>query len=124
MDLSETSSAIGLSGNVLLAISTFPDIEVARRIARELVETRIVACANIGNPAESIYRWQEKVEANNETLVLFKFAAERYPDFEKRLRELHPYEIPEIIALPLTQASQPYLDWVRANSLAVTTDCS
>ena len=122
MDLPETRPAIGLSGAVLLAISTFPDIEIARRIARELVETRIVACANLGNPVESIYRWQEKVETNNETLVIFKFAAERYPDFEKRLRELHPYEVPEIIAFPLTKGSQTYLDWVRPNAPSSTTD--
>ena len=122
--MSETSPATGLKCEVLLAISTFPDIETARRIARELVETRIVACANIINPVESIYRWQEKIEVGNETLVLFKFAAERYPDFEKRLRELHPYEVPEVIAYPLTQGSQTYLDWVRANSLAVTANRS
>src|SRR5438309_7670111 len=96
----------------LLVLSTFPDAEAARRIARELVNEKFAACANILPAIESIYRWQAKLEQSAEVLVLFKTAAQRYPEFEAKLKELHPYDVPEIIATPITAGSQEYLRWV------------
>src|SRR5215212_4410076 len=95
-----------------LAFSTFPDAETARRIARELVNEKLVACANILPPVESIYRWQGKLEQSTEVLVLFKLSAARYPEFEAKLKELHPYDVPEIVAAPIAAGLEAYLAWV------------
>ena len=101
-----------MSEEVLLVLSTFPDVEAARRISRQLVEERCAACANILPQVESIYWWGKKVESGNEALVLFKTSAERYAALETTLRQLHPYEVPEIIALPLGAGLPEYLEWV------------
>ena len=97
---------------ILVVLSTFPDAETARRIAEKLVAENLAACANITTQIESVYRWQGKIETGKEALVLFKLTTDRYPAFEKELKGLHPYEIPEIIALPVTHGSTEYLRWV------------
>jgi periplasmic divalent cation tolerance protein len=102
----------------LLVLSTFPDAATARRIARQLVEEKCAACANLLPPVESIYWWEGKVENGNEMLVLFKTTAERYPAFETTLRQLHPYDVPEIIAFGMEQGSPEYLRWVSENCAA------
>lgn len=105
-----------MADEVLLALSTFPDIETARRIARQLVTENFVACANIIPAIESIYRWQGKVEEGNETLVLFKTAAARSAAFQEKLKSLHPYDVPEIICLCIADGSPEYLRWVVEHS--------
>lgn len=105
-----------MADEILLAFSTFPDLETARRIARQLVAENFAACANIVPSVESIYRWQGKLEQGNETLVLFKTAAARYPAFQEKLKSLHPYDVPEIIACPVDMAWPEYLRWVIASS--------
>jgi len=97
---------------VLLALSTFPDIETARRIARQLVTENFAACANIIPAIESIYRWKEKIETSAETLVYFKLSEERQSSFQEKLRSLHPYEVPEIIFFPIASGLPEYLRWV------------
>ena len=97
---------------ILLAFSTFPDVETARRIARDLVTENFAACANIIPSIESIYRWQGKMEQGNETLVLFKTTAARFAAFQDKLKSLHPYDVPEIIACPVDRALPEYLRWV------------
>ena len=104
-----------MSEEVLLVLSTFPDVEIARRISRQLVEERCAACANILPQVESIYWWEGKVESGNETLVLFKTSADRYAALETTLRQLHPYEVPEIVAVPLDAGLPEYLSWVARN---------
>jgi Uncharacterized protein involved in tolerance to divalent cations len=99
----------------LVVLSTFPDAETARRIAEKLVEKKLAACANITVQVESVYRWKEKIETGKEALVLFKLTADRYAAFEKGLKALHPYEVPEIIALSVTRGSAEYLRWVSEN---------
>src|SRR3984893_4736418 len=101
-----------MGDEVLLALSTFPDLETARRIARQLVTENFAACANIISAIESIYRWQRKVESGDEVLALFKLAASRYSEFETKLRALHPYEVPEIIACKIDHGLPEYLSWV------------
>jgi periplasmic divalent cation tolerance protein len=105
-----------MADEVLLAFSTFPDIETARRIAGQLVTENFAACANLIPAIESIYRWQGKVEQGNETLVLFKTAAARYPAFQEKLKSLHPYDVPEIFACPVDEALPEYLRWVLDSS--------
>ncbi len=100
---------------ILLVLSTFPDAKTARQIAKKLVEQKFAACANITTPIESIYRWQGKIETGKETLVFFKLAAKRYQAFEKMLCSLHPYEVPEIVALRVTRGLPDYLSWVAEN---------
>lgn len=100
----------------LLALSTFPDQEIARKIVRALVEKRLVACGNILPGIESIYRWKGKIESGSETLVLFKLSASNYEAFERELLSLHPYDVPELIAFPIERGSSHYLQWIAKNS--------
>ena len=104
-----------MTEETLLACSTFPEIETARRIARQLVTESLAACANIFPAVESIYRWQDKVENAQETLVFFKTTAARYAAFQDRLKSLHPYEVPEIICLRIADGLPEYLRWVAEN---------
>jgi periplasmic divalent cation tolerance protein len=104
-----------MAKKILLALSTFPDAQIARRISNQLVSERFVACANILPAIESIYRWKEKIESGNETLVLFKLSEDRQSAFQDKLRSLHPYDIPEIIFVPVTGGLPEYLQWVAEN---------
>ena len=96
----------------VIAFSTFPDAETARKISRELVNSALVACANIMPAAESIYYWKEKIETSVESLVIFKLPAARYSEFESRLRALHPYDVPEVVRLNIAGGSADYLRWI------------
>jgi periplasmic divalent cation tolerance protein len=96
----------------LLALSTFPDVETARRISNELVVGKFAACANVLPGIESIYRWKGKTETANETLVFFKLSEDRESAFQEKLRSLHPYEVPEIIFVPISGGLSEYLRWV------------
>ena len=100
---------------VLLALSTFPDAEIARRISNQLVSERFAACANILPSVESIYRWKDKIESGNETLVLFKLSEDRQSAFQDKLRSLHPYDVPEIIFVSIVSGLTDYLQWVSEN---------
>jgi periplasmic divalent cation tolerance protein len=104
-----------MAEKVLLALSTFPDQETARRISNELVTKKLAACANILPGVESIYRWKEKIESGNETLVLFKLSEDRQSAFQEKLRSLHPYDVPEIIFVPISSGLPEYLRWVTEN---------
>jgi periplasmic divalent cation tolerance protein len=97
---------------ILLALSTFPDTEIARRISNQLVSERFAACANIFSSVESIYRWNEKIESGSETFVFFKVSENRQSAFQHKLRSLHPYDVPEIIFVPVTSGLPEYLRWV------------
>src|SRR5690349_20702163 len=97
---------------ILVALSTFPDAETARRISNQLVTERFAACANILPPVESIYRWKDKIESGNETLVFFKVGQDLQPAFQDKLRSLHPYDVPEINFIPITNGLPEYLRWV------------
>ena len=100
---------------VVLALSTFPDRETAQRISNQLVTDKFAACANILPSVESIYRWKEKIESGNETLVFFKLSEDRQSAFQDKLRSLHPYDVPEIIFVPVASGLTDYLQWVVRN---------
>ena len=104
-----------MADTMLLALSTFPDAEIARHISNRLVSERFAACANMLPAVESIYRWKENVENANETLVLFKLREDRQSAFQDKLRSLHPYEVPEIIFVPVSSGLPEYLRWVADN---------
>ena len=101
-----------MAEKILLALSTFPDRETAQRISNQLVTEKFAACANILPAIESIYRWKDKIETGNETLVFFKLSEDRQSAFQDKLRSLHPYEIPEIIFFPISSGLPEYLGWV------------
>ena len=100
---------------ILLALSTFPDAETARRISNELVAGKLAACANILSNLESIYTWEGKIGTANETLVFFKLREDRQAAFQEKLQSLHPYEVPEIIFIQLAGGLPDYLRWVADN---------
>jgi len=100
---------------ILLALSTFPDTETARRISNELVAGKFAACANILSNLESIYTWKGKIERADETLVFFKLREDRQAAFQEKLQSLHPYEVPEIIFVQLAGGLPDYLRWVADN---------
>ena len=101
-----------MTNDLLLAISTFPDRATAERIVRTLLEKRLIACGNILPEISSLYRWKETIESSAETLVLFKLPSETYESFEKEVRSLHPYEVPEIIACKIERGLPDYLRWL------------
>jgi periplasmic divalent cation tolerance protein len=104
-----------MANKVLLALSTFPDRDTAQRISNQLVTEKFAACANILPAVESIYRWEGKIETGNETLVFFKVSEDRQSVFQEKLRSLHPYEVPEIIFIPVSSGLPDYLRWVAEN---------
>lgn len=98
-----------------VVFTTVPSAEVGRSIARALVEAGEAACVQLLGPLESVYVWQGAVETSAEQLLLVKTTAAAYPAVEARIRSLHPYEVPQIVALPAAAASAPYLQWVLSS---------
>ena len=95
---------------------TAPDTDVAGRIANTLVDEKLVACANILPGLRSIYRWEGKRCDEAEVLCLMETRLDLFPALRDRIATLHPYQVPEIIALPLAAGSAPYLDWIRQST--------
>ena len=101
----------------LLIITNCPDEETANAIALAAVEAKLAACVNILPRVQSIYRWQGGVESATEIPLLIKSTAASYPALEALIRERHPYDVPEIIALPVARGLPAYLDWVAAETM-------
>jgi periplasmic divalent cation tolerance protein len=101
---------------LLLALSTVGKAEDAERIARALVEGGLAACVNVVPAVTSYYRWKGRLERDEERLLVIKTRADRLDALRRALVELHPYELPELIALPIEAGHAPYLEWVSANS--------
>jgi periplasmic divalent cation tolerance protein len=100
----------------LLVITNVPDRAVAERLAELLIEKQLAACVNILAPCRSVYRWKGAVQHDEEHPMLIKTTAERYAALEQALRSGHPYELPEIIAVPIERGLPAYLDWVAAET--------
>lgn len=98
--------------NVLLCLCACPDRAVAERIAETLVGERLAACVNVLPGVRSVYRWQDTVERDDEVLLLIKSAPARLEALTARIVALHPYELPEVIAVESAGGLRPYLDWV------------
>ena len=97
---------------IRLVLTTFATAEDAAKAVRILVDEQIIACGTILPGGRSIYRWKDAIEDSEEAVVLLKTSAERFAVLEKRLREIHPYETPEIVALDPTAVSKDYADWL------------
>jgi periplasmic divalent cation tolerance protein len=102
--------------NQIVTFCTVPDREAGERIAAALVEERLAACVNLIPGLTSIYRWQGKVEKAAECLLVIKTTAARFEALKARIKALHPYETPEIIAVPITHGDNAYLNWLTENS--------
>ena len=100
------------SSPVRVAISTAPDADTGARIAQALVEERLAACVNVVPGIRSIYRWQGAIEDEQEVLLVIKTHAERMTALAERLCALHPYDVPELLALPVETGLAPYLQWL------------
>lgn len=95
-----------------IILCTCPDLATAERIAETVVGERLAACVNIVPGLTSIYRWEGQTRRDIELLLLIKTPPAAYPRLEARIRELHPYQVPEIIALPIQAGSAAYLNWI------------
>ena len=97
----------------VLVLCTCPDRVTALDLAGALVERRLAACVNVTSPVTSVYLWKGEVEGSDEHLLLIKTTAQRYPDLQAEIRSRHPYELPEIVAIPIQQGLTDYLQWVE-----------
>lgn len=100
----------------LLVLSTCPGSITAKNIAQCVVDEKLAACVNIVPDVHSYFRWLNKVDTANEYLLIMKTTADRYPQLEKRIRAIHQYELPEIIAVPIHAGLTGYLDWITTNT--------
>ncbi len=98
--------------DVQIVFCTVPDPETGQRIAERLVEYRLAACVNLLPGLKSVYRWKGELCTDTEILLMIKSGTADYADLEAAIRELHPYELPEIIAVPLSNGLPEYLEWV------------
>src|SRR5687767_14162553 len=104
-----------MDGDVLIILCTFRGAEQARQIGTALVERQLAACVNLLPNLESIYRWDDQLQTTSEVLAIFKTSRAVFPLLEKALTELHPYEVPEIVALAPDKIAETYRDWVLNN---------
>lgn len=100
----------------VIALTTCPSGEVAATLARALVGEGLAACVNEIPGITSTYRWREQLHRDSEVLLLIKTRTERLPALERRLKELHPYELPEFITVGVCGGSAQYLEWIRQNA--------
>jgi periplasmic divalent cation tolerance protein len=94
-----------------VVLVTAPDRALADAIAQALLESRLAACVTL-LPVHSVYRWQGEIQQDEEWQLLIKSELDRFPELEAKIRQIHSYEVPEIIALPILAGSQPYLQWI------------
>ena len=100
-----------------VVLVTAPDMDLARRLAKAALEAKLAACANIVPAVESHYWWKGKLENSDEVLLIFKTRQQLLPKLERAVREIHPYDTPEFVALPLTTGSRKYLAWLTDNTV-------
>ncbi len=99
-------------GVYVVVLVTVPDVETGVKIARELVSSRLVACVNIIKDVKSIFLWEGKVDEASEALLVMKTRLDKMDEVVRRVKELHPYQVPEIIALPIVYGLESYLKWI------------
>ena len=114
-DTSLSFLVLSIMADYLQVMTTVPTREVADQIAASLVQQRLAACVQVIGPISSTYRWQGAVETGQEWLCLAKSRRNLYPQLEEAIRRLHPYEVPEILAVPLVAGSAAYLAWLDAS---------
>jgi periplasmic divalent cation tolerance protein len=103
---------------LLLVITSCPNQDSATELASVLVQQRLAACVQLVPGVTSLYHWQGELCRENEVVLHIKCLAERFPELEQKLLELHPYSVPELIALPVTSVAASYLDWIKDTTQA------
>lgn len=98
--------------DTLVVLATAPNAEAAARLARTLVEEKLAACGNVVPAVRSIYRWEGKICDEQEALLVLKTPAKRFPELRDRILSLHPYQLPEVVALRIEDGSEKYIDWI------------
>ena len=106
----------------LIVFVTTPNSDEAARIADVLVSERLAACVNIVHAIESVYRWEGKITRDTEAMMIIKTPDDCYPDLERRVKELHSYSTPEVIAMRIERGSEQYLQWLRDSTIADQTE--
>ena len=101
---------------VLVVFTNLPDADSANSLAHALVESRLAACVNLMPAVRSVYRWQGQVEQASEVTLIVKTTQSRYPQLQRAIVSAHPYELPEVIALPVADGHAPYLHWIAAET--------
>jgi len=101
---------------IKIVLCTVDEPETAHKLARELVNCRLAACVNIIPKVSSVYKWKGELEVADEVLMLAKTSPERVPELIRQISQLHPYDVPEILTLPVDQGLGAYLDWVLAET--------
>ncbi len=101
-----------MDAKTLIVLCSCPNQESAERIANHLVENRLAACVNISSPVKSVYRWQGAIETADEYMLFIKTTASSYDELELAILSVHPYELPEIVAVPVETGLQNYLGWI------------
>lgn len=101
---------------LLLVMTTVPNAEVGQIIAENIVEERLAACVTQQAACQSLYWWKGKITQDQEYTLFIKTTSQAYPRLEKRIQEIHPYDIPEIIALPIVAGSEDYLSWIDSET--------
>ncbi|MBA3393367.1 MAG: divalent-cation tolerance protein CutA [Deltaproteobacteria bacterium] len=109
-DVPNDEAASSITARIVL--STFPTLDNAAEVGRVLVTERLAACVNLVPTVRSIYRWQDAVHDETETLAIIKTTVDRLAALAARLVELHPYDVPEVVALPVVGGHAPYLAWI------------
>jgi len=100
----------------ILVLSTFPETASVKGVAETLVNEKLPACVNIVSGVQSIFRWQDKIDNANENILIIKTKDNLYDELEARIKELHPYELPEIVSVPIDKGLNKYLDWISENT--------
>ena len=102
----------------IIVLTTCNSSEIASSIAESLVSNKLAACVNIINDVESVYQWQGKIEHDKEILLIIKTQQSLYSQLEQAIQELHDYELPEIIAVPINTGEKNYLNWIQSATIA------
>ena len=97
----------------ILVLTTVPDEKIGQTIAKHLLEERLVACVTISASSQSFYWWKGQIAKEPERILFIKSKAALFPELEKKVQEIHPYEVPEIIAIQIQKGSAAYLDWIE-----------
>ena len=101
-----------MESKALIVLCTCPDQDSAERLANHLIKNRLAACVNITPPVKSVYRWQGEIETADEVMLFIKTGTSSYDELEQTILSLHPYELPEVIAVPVDKGQQNYLGWI------------
>ena len=104
------------TSDFIVVYITAPSQEEAKSLAQALVKEKLAACVNIIPGIQSVYQWDNAIQTDQELLLICKTRTERFETLKKRVQALHPYDVPEIISIPVQNGSEPYLNWVRENT--------